>query len=288
MFKIARAGSGPGYLAVQRAVLWPLAGCTTRDGLSEESRWRSLAWKWRRRVEALSDAEAPWLITGKRGAYAWSCPPPACFLKVKSQSCGKPLVCPFCYARRYVLEAYKAVWRLGEIYGWPLQVSIDRQVVGYHNKTGDLAQTAGHIRARMRRYRRSYGKHGFQFLFPKEDYGMIALRRVGVYLRASGPGEQYWLKDNWAAAKLIGELCVIPRGFLRTQPEVALAFVKGFASAHLFRTYGASRLRALQAKRVLMKLRPGQLPREIGRIVWRGDAHTLADNYQENFEATND
>jgi hypothetical protein len=102
------------YRAMRGAVFFPLFGANWLRRTPEES-LSKLRRMWYKRIRSLKKAGWARLPDELATQYMRNCPPFGVITKSSARCCNVALLCPFCYARRYVLESFLAVERV--LYG---------------------------------------------------------------------------------------------------------------------------------------------------------------------------
>lgn len=95
------------YHAARQAVLTPiLTPSWIPDGVP--AALRDVQHLWRRQVVRLYAQNWPYLQTDKALGYYRNCPPFGVWNDPPCRTCKRPLICPFCYARTFIIEPFKA------------------------------------------------------------------------------------------------------------------------------------------------------------------------------------
>lgn len=138
-FDVGRVFEAYRHRAVRRAVMIPLFGKQAPTVLLDIPKALDLVrTKWRRRCYQLSKAGWHPLRTWSAVTYAGNCPPFGVQTTTTARCCRRPLACPFCFGRDWVLYPFRKLETI--LYGVSGPYMVGQQLWEQDN---DKVRTAG-------------------------------------------------------------------------------------------------------------------------------------------------
>lgn len=281
------------YLGVRQAYRWRTmrsAVLTPLLGLEWQTGDAGVVWgmeevraMWRARLASLREAGWPPVRESADFKYMVNCPPFGVFTdRPKMRTCKRAAVCPFCYARLYVFEAYTYLEQV--LYGTtdPYEPGTkknrrplfdDHVLLDYRfaadvrsanwGRGGVLSDACPRTKAYMRKYRAAEARAlkplaaaVLHRVAPDRDADKLVVYKGGVALTKASAmppplAELYGRpRCRWAVTRAdkkglyeaLGRAFAYPRYLMTGPADVVAAVLVGMAGSHMLASYGSHRV----------------------------------------------
>lgn len=224
-------------------------------------------WHWQ--LGRLRQGGWPCIQQGKDFGYACNCPPFGAICRDAPRYCRRPLVCPFCYARTYLMEPYRALERV--LFGtreephepdpkWRLVEFVATRRLSPQNEVWDadnkclVLKKARHLVRVDRRVEVDYLQPLAGFVHHRMEFfqGFWPLKRSGVLLckgRTELPKPQHGFRlhdvhkqlTKKLLAQVVARTFSMPKTSFLAEIDDLLLYLDMFEGMRMFSRYGKVR-----------------------------------------------